>query len=110
SRPSHGHPVRLHARGHRTRPAKPNPSDRWDAHLSHTTGQSAHVPLPSAPPHDAEPFVPSGLAPRWLAGRICLVEEGGHCLGEIAEGLLLDRLGALRDFAQAMAAFFDKTN
>ena len=94
SRPVHGHPIRLHARRHRTRPAKPHPSDFRDAHLAYVTGQSAHIPLLSASPYDRKPFVPPGLAPRWLTGRIGRAEECGHCLSEIAEGLLLDCLGA----------------
>jgi hypothetical protein len=86
-----GHPIRLHAR-HReaseTHPSGPG------THLAYVTGQSAHIPLLSASPYDREPFVPPGLAPRWLTGRIGRAEECGHCLSEIAEGLLLDCLGA----------------
>ena len=40
--------------------------------------------------------MPSGLAPRRPPGRVRRVEERRHCLGEVAQGLLLDRLGAGR--------------
>jgi hypothetical protein len=38
--------------------------------------------------HDPEPLIPADLAPGGLAVRAC--EEARHCLGEIAQRLLLD--------------------
>ena len=58
------------------------------------TGHATRVPLLPAPPYDPEPLVPSGLAPRRLPGRVLRVGKRGHGLGEIAECLLLHRLGA----------------
>ena len=44
--------------------------------------------------HDPEPLIPAGLAPGGLAVRAC--EEARHCLGEIAQCLLLDDHAARR--------------
>ena len=65
----------------------PRPGRSWRRH-------AAHVPLPPAPPGDAESLVSPGLAPGRPPGRVRRVEECGHGLGEVAQRLLLDGLGA----------------
>jgi hypothetical protein len=52
-----------------------------------------HLPLPPAP-DDPESLIAAGFAPRRPPGRVARVEERGHRLGEVAQRLLLDRLGA----------------
>jgi hypothetical protein len=96
SGPVHRHPIGLHARRHHARPAEPHPAGLRHPDLSDVARQAAHVPLPPAPPHDPEPLVPPGLAPRWPPRRVVRVEEGGHRLGEVPQRLLLHRLGACR--------------
>ena len=90
----HRHPVGLHARGHGAGPAEPHPPGLGHPDLADFAGHPAHVPLPAAPPGDPEPLIPPGLAPRRPPGRVRRVEERRHRPGEVAQGLLLDRLGA----------------
>ena len=92
--PVHPHPVGLHPRRHRAGPAEPHPPGLRHPDLADLPGHPAHVPLPPAPPGDPEPFIPSGLAPRRPPGRVTRVEERGHRLAEVAQRLLLHRLGA----------------
>jgi hypothetical protein len=92
----HGHPVGLHARRYRARPAEPYPSNLRHPDLAGLAAQSAHVPLPAALPHDPEPLGPSCLAPRRSPCRVLWVEERGHRLGEIPQRLLLHHLGTRR--------------
>jgi hypothetical protein len=94
SGPVHRDPIGLHAGRHRPGPAEPNPPRLRYPHLANVTGDTAHVPLPSAPPHNAEPFVPASLPPRRPGGRILCPEEGGHRLSEIPQRLLLHHLRA----------------
>ena len=94
SRPVHGHPVGLHARRHRAGPAEPHPSGLRHPDLADFPGQSAHVPLPAAPPDDPEPLIPPGLAPRRPPGRVAPGRRSGHRPGEVPQRLLLHHLGA----------------
>jgi hypothetical protein len=89
-----GHPVGLRAFGHGAGPAEPYPSGFGHPDLADVAGDAADIPLPAAPPGDAESLVPPGLAPRRPPGRVARVEERGHRLSEVAQGLLLDGLGA----------------
>jgi hypothetical protein len=93
ARPVHRHPVGLRVQRHGAGPAEPDPSGFGHPDLADLTGHAAHIPLPAAP-YDPESLIPAGLAPRRPPGRIRRVEECGHRLGEVAQGLLLDRLGA----------------
>ena len=68
----------------------------WHPDLAGFPAESAHVPLPPAPPHDPEPLVPARLAPGGPPGRVARVEERGHRSGEVPQCLLLHRLRALR--------------
>jgi hypothetical protein len=86
------HPVRHHAFGHRAGPAEPHPPGLGYPDLAGFPGHAAHIPLPPAP-HDPEPLIPAGLAPRRSPGRVRRVEERGHRLGEVPQRLLLHRLG-----------------
>ncbi len=83
------YPARSHPRGYGAGPAEPHPADLRDPDFAGFPAEAAHVPLPPAPPHDPEPLVPSGLAPRRPARRVPRVKEGGHRLGEVPQGLLL---------------------
>jgi hypothetical protein len=94
SRAIHRHPVRLHARGHGTGPAETHPSGLWHPHLADVAGDAAHVPMPPATPHDAEPLVSPGLPPGWLASWVHRVQEAGHGPEEVPKRLLLHCLGA----------------
>ena len=89
----HRYPVGLGARRHRAGPAEPHPSGLRHPDLAGLPGHPADIPLPAAP-HDAEPLVPPGLAPRRPPGRVRRVEERRHRLGEVAQRLLLHGLGA----------------
>ena len=91
----HRHSVGLHPFGHRAGPAEPHPPSLRHPDLADVAGHAADVPLLAAPPHDPEPFVPPSLTPRRPPGRVRRVEEGAHRLGEVPQGLLLYRLGAL---------------
>jgi len=91
--PIHRHSVGLHAWWHRTGPAEPHPPDLWNPDLANMAGHPADTPLRAAA-YDPEPLVAVGLAPRWPSGRLVLVEERGHRLGEVPQRLLLHRLGA----------------
>ena len=93
ARAVHRDPVGLRARRHGTGPAELHPSGFGHPDLAGLTGYAAHVPPPAAP-HDPESLIPPGLAPRRPPGRVRRVEERGHRLGEVPQGLLLDRLGA----------------
>jgi hypothetical protein len=88
-----GHPVRPHALRHLAGPAEPHPPGFGDPNLTGFPAESAHVPLAPAP-HDPEPLIPVGLAPRRPPGRVARVEEGHHRPGEVTQGLLLHRLRA----------------
>jgi hypothetical protein len=88
-----GHPVGLHARRHRARPAKPYPPNLRHPDSADVAGHAAHIPLLPAPPHDPKSFVPSSLAPRRPTGRVARVEERRHCLSEVPQRLLLHHLG-----------------
>ena len=88
----HGHPVGLHARGHRAGPAESHPSGLRHPHLADVPGQAAH--LAGLNGNDPEPLIPPGLAPRRPAGRVAPVEEGSDRPGEVPQGLLLHHLGA----------------
>ena len=90
----HRHPVGLHPRRHRAGPSELHPPGLGHPDLADVAGHAAHVPLPPAPPRDPESLVPPGLAPRRPPGRVARAEEGGHGLGEVAQRLLLHRLGA----------------
>ena len=92
--PIPGHPVGLCARRHGTGPAESHPSGLGHPDLADVTGHAAYVPVLPAPPHDPESLLPSGLAPRRPPGRVLRVEERRYRPGEVAQRLLLDRLGA----------------
>ena len=94
ARPVPGHPVGLHPRRHGAGPAEPHPPGLGHPDLADVAGYAAHVPLPPAPPGDPESLIPPGLAPRRPPGRVARVEERRHRLGEVAQRLLLHRLGA----------------
>src|SRR5271169_3834749 len=89
-----GHPVGLRARWYRAGPAEPDPPGFGHPDLADVAGHAAHVPLPPAPPDDAESLVPPGLAPRRPPGRVGRVEKRGHRPGEVPQRLLLYHLGA----------------
>ncbi len=94
--PVQRHPVRFHFRRHRPGPAEPHPAGLRYPHLAGLPTQPPYIPLPSAPPHDPEPLAAPGFAPRRSSGWVAWVKESGHGLGEVSEGLLLDRLRARR--------------
>src|SRR6185437_3030324 len=91
--PVHGHPVGLGTWRYGAGPAEPHPSNLRHPDFAGFPAQAPHVPLPPAP-HDAEPLVASGLAPRWAPGRVLRVVEPGHGLREVSQRLLLHRLRA----------------
>jgi hypothetical protein len=93
ARPVPGHPVGLRARWHGAGPAEPHPPGLGHPDLPHVAGHAPHVPLPAAA-HDPESLIPAGLAPRRPPGRVARVEERRHRPREVAQGLLLDGLGA----------------
>ena len=90
----HRHPVGLHSWRYGAGPAEPHPPGLRHPFLTNVPEQAAHVPMLPAPPHDAEPLIPSGLAPRRPPSRIPRVEKRGHRLGEVPQCLLLHRLRA----------------
>jgi hypothetical protein len=94
SRPVHVHSVGLRLRWYRAGPAEPYPPGLRHPDLAGFPAESPHVPLPPEPPHDPEPLVSPGLAPRRPSGRVARVEERGHRLSEVSQCLLLHRLRA----------------
>ena len=111
----HSHAVRLHAWRHWAGPAEPHPSGLRHPYLADMARQPPHIPLPPASPHDPKPLIPACLSPRRPPGRIVRVEERGHCLSEVPQRLLLDRLGArsqpgvLRPYGGQLATLFHET-
>ncbi len=95
ARPVHRHPVGLRVRRHGAGPAEPHPAGLGHPDLADLPGHAPHLPLLAAP-DDAESLVPSGLAPRRPPGRVGRVEERRPRPGEVAQRLLLHRLGAGR--------------
>ena len=69
------------------------PTRPWAPRPRPFPANPAHIPLPPAP-DDPESLIPPGLAPRRPPGRVARVEERRHRLGEVAQRLLLHRLGA----------------
>jgi hypothetical protein len=99
ARPVHDHPVGLCAGGDGAGPAEPDPAGLGHPDLPDVAGYAAQIPLPAAA-HDAESLIAPGLAPGLAPGRppgrVARVEERCHRPGEVAQGLLLDGLGAGR--------------
>ena len=88
--PVHGHPVGLHARRHRARPAEPHPPGLRYPHLSGFPAEPPHVPLLSALAHDPEPLVSASPGrPAGLRGR-----RTPSAPDRSRAGLLLHHLGA----------------
>src|SRR6266516_4591490 len=85
------HPVRPGFRDG-ARPAEPHPPGLRHEYLPPVPVQPPDMVCPEG--HDAEPLIPADFAPCGLAVRAC--EEADHCLGEIAQGLLLDNHAARR--------------
>ena len=71
-------------------PAEPHPANLWDQHLAGPPVQTPDMPGPDG--NNPEPLIPSSLTPGGLAVRP--VKEARHCLGVVAERLLLHHLAS----------------
>jgi hypothetical protein len=89
-----GDTVGRYARRYGAGPAKSDPPRLGDTHFSDVAGQATDVA--GLDGDDPESLVPAGLSPGRPSGRVSWVEERGHCLSEIPQGLLLHHLGAFR--------------
>jgi len=89
-----GHSVGLHSRRYSSGPTEPHPTNLRHPDLAGVPTEPTHLPLPSSPPRNPEPLVPSSLSPRRVPGRVLRIQECGHRPREIPERLLLHRLGS----------------
>jgi hypothetical protein len=87
-------PVGLHPWRHWARPAKSDPADLRHPDFARLPAEPAHMLGLNS--YDSESLIPSGLPPRWPSGRVVRVQERGHRLREVTQGLLLHHLGARR--------------
>jgi hypothetical protein len=92
SGPIHSHPVRFRARRHHAGPAEPHPSHLRDPDFAGFPVQPTQMLGPKR--DNSESLVSSSLAPGRSACRVPPVEECGHRMSEVPQGLLLDHLGA----------------
>jgi len=90
ARPVPGHPIGLR-RGHCAGPTKPYPACFRDPQLAGLAGKPSHVPGLHC--HDTETLIAPRFPPCEPA--VSSREEVSHGLGEVAQCLLLDHLGAV---------------
>ena len=84
-----GHPVRLRPR-HHARPAEPHPSHLRNPNYSGFPAEPTY--MLGLKCDNSESFVPPGLAPGRSACRVSRVDECGHRMVEVPQGLLLNHL------------------